>query len=190
LTGEGHVSGADLSDGSSIEVDFVIAGVGIMPSTGLAEIAGLAIDNGIHTDAFGRSSVENVWAAGDCASFPYKGERIRLESVPNAIDQAEIVAANMMGAEKEYLARPWFWSDQYDVKLQIAGLNVGYDNIVTRAGDKATSFWYYAGDKLLAVDAMNDPRAYMIGKRMIEGGISPNKTMVADASSDLKSLLK
>jgi 3-phenylpropionate/trans-cinnamate dioxygenase ferredoxin reductase subunit len=113
-----------------------------------------------------------------------------LESVPNAIDQAETVAANMLGTEKEYSARPWFWSDQYDVKLQIAGLNIGYDNIVTRKGEKSTSFWYYLGDELLAVDAMNDPRAYMMGKRMIEGGVSPAKALIADAGSDLKTLLK
>ncbi|MFP3541275.1 oxidoreductase C-terminal domain-containing protein, partial [Pseudomonas sp. SIMBA_044] len=88
-----------------------------------------------------------IWAAGDCASFPYKDHRIRLESVPNAIDQAEVVAENMLGAEKTYVATPWFWSDQYDVKLQIAGLNSGYDNVVTRQGEGATiSFWYYTGD--------------------------------------------
>jgi 3-phenylpropionate/trans-cinnamate dioxygenase ferredoxin reductase component len=190
LIGTERVRGAELTDGSVIDVDFAIAGVGIMPSVGLAEMAGAVIDNGIKTDAFGRTSVDNIWAAGDCASFPYKGGRIRLESVPNAIDQAETVAANMLGTEKEYSARPWFWSDQYDVKLQIAGLNIGYDNIVTRKGEKSTSFWYYLGDELLAVDAMNDPRAYMMGKRMIEGGVSPAKALIADAGSDLKTLLK
>ncbi len=190
LTGDAQVTGAELTDGRVLEIDFAIAGVGIMPATRLAEMAGVTVENGIRTDTFGRTSVENIWAAGDCASFPYKGGRIRLESVPNAIDQAEIVAANMLGAQKEYLARPWFWSDQYHVKLQIAGLNTGYDNIVTRKGKETVSFWYYLGDSLLAVDAMNDPRAYMIGKRLIEAGKSPDKATVMDADNDLKSLLK
>ncbi|SPH16721.1 Rhodocoxin reductase [Defluviimonas aquaemixtae] len=191
LTGEDHVSGAVLSNGTELQVDFAIVGVGITPATLLAEEAGLEIDNGIHTDEFGRSSDPNIWAAGDCASFPYKGGRIRLESVGNAIDQAEIVAANMLGAEAPYAAQPWFWSDQYDVKLQIAGLNTGYDRIVTRKADgAAVSFWYYRGGDLLAIDAMNDARAYMIGKRLIEMGKSPDPAVIADPETDLKPLLK
>lgn len=191
LTGDGRVSGAVLSDGRELDVDFAIVGVGIVPEIGLAEMAGCSIDNGISTDAEGRTSVDGIWGAGDCASFPYRGGRIRLESVPNAIDQAEVVAENIMGAGKEYVAKPWFWSDQYDVKLQIAGLNVGYDTVVTRPGDKEgdASFWYYRGDELLAVDAANEPRAYMVGKRLIEAGKSPDKTAVADSSVALKTLL-
>ena len=97
----------------------------------------------------------------------------------------------MMGAGKDYVATPWFWSDQYDVKLQIAGLNTGFDNVVTRAGDgRSTSFWYYKGDQLVAVDAMNDPRAYMVGKRLIDMGKTADKLVVADATADLKPLLK
>ncbi|MDE9449479.1 FAD-dependent oxidoreductase [Aliiroseovarius sp. Z3] len=192
LTGEGRVTGAVLSDGSTLDVDFAVIGVGIAPDTGLAEAAGLEIENGIKTDAHGRTSDSAIWAAGDCASFPYRGTRIRLESVPNAIDQAEIVARNMMGENVDYIAKPWFWSDQYDVKLQIAGLNAGYDNVVARPGehDGSMSFWYYQGDTLLAVDAMNDPRAYMIGKRLIEAGKSADKTVISDPSADLKPLLK
>ena len=190
LTGEGAVSGAALTDGSTLDVDFVIVGVGIAPGTGLAQTAGITTDNGIATDAQGRTSAPHVWAAGDCASFPYRGGRIRLESVPNAIDQAECVAENIMGAGKDYVARPWFWSDQYDVKLQIAGLNTGYDRVVTRDGGTAKSFWYFKGDTLLAVDAANDPRGYMIGKRLIEAGKSPDAAVIADASSDLKALLR
>ena len=191
LTGDTRVTGATLSDGSQLEVDFVVVGVGIRPGTALAEGAGLALDNGIKTDAQGRTSDPAIFAAGDCASFPYRGERIRLESVPNAIDQAEVVAQNMMGEAIEYIAKPWFWSDQYDVKLQIAGLNTGYDQVITRPGEKegAVSFWYYQGDTLLAVDAANDPRAYMIGKRLIESGKSPDKVAVADPATTLKSLM-
>ncbi|MFD3188695.1 NAD(P)/FAD-dependent oxidoreductase [Sedimentitalea sp. HM32M-2] len=192
LTGDkGHVSGAVLTDGSTLNVDLVVVGVGIVPSTELAEKAGLRIDNGIAVDEHGRSSDPAIWAAGDCASFPHQGGRIRLESVPNAIDQAECVADNMLGAKQVYVPKPWFWSDQYDVKLQIAGLNTGYDRVITRQGDKgAVSFWYYGNDRLLAVDAMNDPRAYMIGKRLIDAGKTAPADLVADPGSDLKALLR
>lgn len=190
LTGEGRVSGAVLSDGSELALDMVIVGVGIVPATGPAEMAGVDLDNGIKTDSHCRTSDLSIWAAGDCASFPYKGGRIRLESVQNAIDQAECVAANIMGADKEYVPEPWFWSDQYDTKLQIAGLNTGYDEIVTRQTDDTLSFWYYRGDQFLAVDAINDPRGYMVGKRLLSMGKSPDKSAVADPATELKALLK
>jgi len=192
LTGKGRVSGALLSDGSVLEVDFVITGIGITPDTDLAEAAGLEIENGIRTDQFGRTSDPAIWAAGDCASFPWRGGRVRLESVPNAIDMAERVAENILGAGKPYVAQPWFWSDQYDVKLQIAGLNAGYDRVVARPGDSpgVTSLWYYRGAELLAVDAMNNARAYMVGKRLIDTGTSPDPAAVADPGVDLKALLK
>lgn len=181
---------AHLSTGEVLDVDFVIVGIGIRPNIALAEAAGLDIDNGIKTDAFGQTSVTNIWAAGDCASFPFKSNRIRLESVPNAIDQAEVVAGNILGDKKEYIAKPWFWSDQYDVKLQIAGLNTGYDRVITRAGNaQSVSYWYYSNDTLLAVDAMNAPRDFMIGRRLIEAGKSPEKLAISDALTNLKSLL-
>ncbi len=196
LLGDTSVSGARLASGQEIPADFVIVGVGIVPGTALAEAAGLAIENGIRTDEMGRTSDPHIWAAGDCASFPWKGGRLRLESVGNAIDQAEAVAENIVSAENggaaaPYQAHPWFWSDQYDCKLQIGGLNTGYDHIVTRGPEgEAVSFWYYAGDTLLAVDAMNDPRAYMVGKRLIEMGKSPDPVAIADPATQLKALLK
>ncbi|QOL81703.1 NAD(P)/FAD-dependent oxidoreductase [Pseudooceanicola spongiae] len=191
LVGTGDVTGAILGDGSEIEADFVIIGMGILPDEVLAEEAGLDIENGIRCDAEGRTSDPSIWAAGDCASFPYKAGRLRLESVQNAIDMAECVAENMLGAGKVYDPKPWFWSDQYDVKLQISGLNTGYDRVVLRHGDKgAVSHWYYAGEALLAVDAMNDPRAYMVGKRLIEAGKTADPALVADASVDLKTLMR
>ena len=187
----GKVTRAVLTDGAELELDFVIVGVGITPATQLAEMAGLELDNGIKTDAYGRTSDSSIWAAGDCSSFPHAGGRIRLESVQNAIDQAETVAQNMLGAAKDYTATPWFWSDQYDVKLQIAGLNTGFDRVVTRKGEGATvSFWYYNGDRFIAVDAMNDPRAYMVGKRLIDSGKTADPAIVANPDADLKSLLK
>ncbi|WGW04911.1 NAD(P)/FAD-dependent oxidoreductase [Tropicibacter oceani] len=191
LTGQDHVTGAELADGSMLEVDFVIVGVGIVPTSDLADAAGLTIDNGIKVDAQGRTSDPHVWAAGDCASFPVGGAQMRLESVGNAIDMGELVADNIMGAGLSYAPKPWFWSDQYDVKLQIAGLNSGYDKIVVRdGGSGAQSHWYYAGDRLLAIDAMNDSRAYMVGKRLIESGKSADAAAVADPATDLKALLK
>ncbi|WP_417672597.1 NAD(P)/FAD-dependent oxidoreductase [Pseudodonghicola sp.] len=188
---DGKVTGAVLSDGSDLAVDFVVVGVGIAPATALAEAAGLEIDNGIKVDGLGRTSDPHVWAAGDCASFPYRGGRLRLESVPNAIDQAECVAGNLLGAGVDYVPKPWFWSDQYDVKLQIAGLNAGYDHIVARRGEGlSASFWYFKGDQLLAVDAMNDPRAYMVGKRLIEAGKTADPALVGDPAFDLKGLMR
>ncbi len=192
LLGEDRVIGARMSDGKEIATDLVIVGVGIAPATALAEAAGLTLDNGIATDAQGRTSDPAIWAAGDCASFPWRGARIRLESVQNAIDQSECVADNMLGATRAYDPHPWFWSDQYDVKLQIAGLNNGYDAVTVRPGDRdgAASHWYWRGKTLLAVDAMNDPRAYMIGKRLIEAGRSPDPAAIAAPETDLKSLLQ
>jgi 3-phenylpropionate/trans-cinnamate dioxygenase ferredoxin reductase subunit len=190
LEGETRVTGAVLKDGRVLPADFVIVGVGITPNAQLAEAAGLVIDNGIATDERGRTSDPFIWSAGDCASFPWKGGRIRLESVGNAIDQAEAVAANILGAGEAYQAKPWFWSDQFDLKLQIAGLNSGYDRIVTRKGEgAAVSFFYYRGTELLAVDAMNDSRAYMVGKRLIEMGKSPAPEVI-EGAPDLKALLK
>ncbi|WP_066711179.1 NAD(P)/FAD-dependent oxidoreductase [Celeribacter ethanolicus] len=181
---------ATLSDGTALEVDFVICGIGVRPGTALAERTGVEIDNGIKVDEFGRTSHPKIFAAGDCASFPWKGARIRLESVPNAIEQAEATAASMLGQGAPYVAKPWFWSDQYDVKLQIAGLNTGFDDVVVRPGDKpgTQSHWYFKGAELLAVDAMNDPRAYMQGKRWIEAGQSPEKAALADMGVSLKSV--
>ena len=191
VLGDGRVTGVCLTNGHQIAADFVLVGVGVTPNTALAEAAGITLDNGIATDAQGRTSAPGVWAAGDCASFPWQGGRIRLESVGNAIDQAEVVAANILGAGQDYQAAPWFWSDQYDCKLQIAGLNTGYDRIVTRQGEaEAVSFWYYRGETLLALDAMNDARAYMVGKRLIEAGKSPAPDLIANPTQDLKALLR
>ncbi|MFA7433496.1 MAG: FAD-dependent oxidoreductase [Gemmobacter sp.] len=189
LTGDGRVSGADLADGSRIEADFVIVGIGIAPDTALAEAAGLALDNGIRTDAQGRTPDPAIWAAGDCASFPWEGAQLRLESVPHAIDMAELVAENMLGAGRDYVPAPWFWSDQYDVKLQIAGLNTGYDRVVVRQAGAARSHWYYRAGRLISVDAMNDPRAFMTARRLLAMGRSPDPQAVADPETDLKALL-
>lgn len=180
-----------LADGTSLEADFIVTGIGVTPGTALAEAAGLACDNGITTDAACRTSDPAIYAAGDCATFPHNGNQIRLESVGGAIDMAEAAADAMMGKDAPYQAKPWFWSDQYDITLQIAGLNTGYSQIVTRPGDRegAISFWYYddAG-KLLSVDAISDARAYMMGKRWIESGKTPDPVAIADPAQPLKQI--
>ena len=192
LLGDDHVAGARLTDGTELVIDFAVVGVGINPATILADSAGLTVENGIVTDAHGRTSDPHIWAAGDCATCQFSGLTIRLESVGNAIDQAEAVAANIMGTNKPYQPKPWFWSDQYDCKLQIAGLNIGYTDVHVRKGEAPAvqSNWYYNGHTLLAVDAMNDPRNYMIGKRLIEAGRSPDPAMITDPETDMKALLK
>jgi len=190
LAGGPRVEAAELACGRRIGCDAVVVGIGVAPAVALAEAAGLAVDNGIAVDALGRTSDPDIWAAGDCASFPHAGGRLRLESVQNAIDMAEAVAANLMGAGVPYVPQPWFWSDQYDVKLQIAGLGTGADRIVVRDTPPGRSHWYFAGPRLVSVDAMNDARAYMVGKRLIEAGRSPAAEALADPATDLRALLR
>ena len=190
ITGATRADGVELADGRRLPADLVVMGIGIHPETALARTAGLMIDDGIATDEFGRSSHPAIWAAGDCASFPHQGGRLRLESVGNAIDMGECVADNMLGAARPYQAKPWFWSDQFDAKLQIAGISHGHDRIATRpgAGAESGSVWYFRQGRLIAVDALDDPRAYMTGKRLIESGRSPQPDLIASAP-DLRGLL-
>lgn len=187
----GRLTGARLGDGSAVEADIAIVGIGVLPNDDLAQRAGLAIDNGIVVDGQCRSSAPDIFAAGDCANFPWRGQRTRLESVQNAIDQGEHAAAAMLGAEKHYDPTPWFWSDQFDVTLQIAGLNRGYTETVLRPGKRAggQSIWYYRGDELLAVDAMNDALAYAFGRRALEARRSIPREIAADPAADLKAWL-
>lgn len=183
LKGHGHVSAAELADGRTIEADIVVVGIGVTPRVALAESAGIVIDNGIRVDNRGRTSADGVWAVGDCCSFPYRGQSIRLESVPNAVDQGAVVAANLLGGEEDYLARPWFWSDQYDVKLQTAGLSLGYDQTLLRPspkGGQSVSVWYFSQSQAIAVDALNDPRTYMAARRFFQQGKPPSFAEVSD----------
>ncbi|WP_147179246.1 MULTISPECIES: NAD(P)/FAD-dependent oxidoreductase [Alphaproteobacteria] len=187
----GRVVAAQLSDGTRVDADIVIAGIGVNPNDGLAARAGIETMNGILVDAFTRTSDPAIYAMGDCAVFDWKGEKIRLESVQNAVDQAESAAAVMTGADQPYRPKPWFWSDQYDVKLQIAGFNLGYDETVVRPGPRegSLSIWYYAKGEFIAVDAINDAKAYVTGKKLLELGRNAPKAVVADPAVELKSLL-
>ncbi len=188
ISENGRATGVAVSGGQIIDADMVLVGIGVLPQTELAEDCGLTVNNGILVDAKCRTSDPDIFAAGDCASFTRNDAIIRLESVPNAIHQAEIAAQNILGASLDYVATPWFWSDQYDVKLQIAGLNIGYDDTLVRPGKRegSQSVWYYRGDTLLAVDAMNDAPSFMMARRILEAGKSVPKSAAADAQTNLK----
>lgn len=191
LADGGRVCGAELDDGSRIDADVVLVGIGVVPNVELAEACGLAVDNGIVVDAHCRTSDPLILAAGDCCSFDYRGQRIRLESVQNANDQAAVAAHTVAGQDKPYAALPWFWSDQYDCKLQIAGLNLGHDDVVVRPGktERSQSVWYYRGEQLLAVDAMNDAAAFVTAKKLLERGAGVAKAKAADPASEFKTWL-
>jgi 3-phenylpropionate/trans-cinnamate dioxygenase ferredoxin reductase subunit len=172
-------------------VDFVIAGIGVTPNDRLAREAGLDVANGVVVDAFTRTSDSSIHALGDCAVLPWQGTQIRLESVQNAVEQAEAAAIVLTGEDRPYDPKPWFWSDQYDVKLQIAGFNAGYDETLVRTGTRegSLSIWYFRQGQFIAVDAINDAKAYVTGKKMLESGINPDRMILADTSADLKQLL-
>src|SRR5690606_6425592 len=141
--GDESLSAVTLDNGARLECDLVVVGVGVLPDTRLAEAAGIRCDAGIVVDPFGRTSAPGVWAAGDCTRLPLPGGSVTLESVQNAIDQAETVADDMLGVAQPYEPVPWFWSDQYETKLQIVGLNRGYDTVVSQSSAKGRSNWYF-----------------------------------------------
>jgi 3-phenylpropionate/trans-cinnamate dioxygenase ferredoxin reductase component len=184
----GHLIGAELQDGSTLPADLAIVGIGVIPNGGLAAAAGLKVENGIWIDPECRTTDQDIFAAGDCANFPWRGARTRIESVQNAVDQAEHAAAAMLGRAGDFDPKPWFWSDQYDVKLQITGLNRGYDSTVLRPGKRelSQSVWYFQGERLIAVDAMNDALAYAFGKKIIEAGKTIPMASAANPATDLK----
>ena len=189
LSGDGRVREVFLSGGESIPADLVIVGIGVEPNTELAAAAGLVVDNGVVIDDQARTSDPDIVAAGDCASHDMAryGRRIRLESVPSAGEQAKVAAATVCGKSKMIAALPWFWSDQYDLKLQIAGLNTGYDEVVL-SGDPTrdrdfTCFYLRAGE-LIAADCINRPRDFMFSKRVITQQVAVERAELVLAGSD------
>ena len=190
LDDNGTVCGAELGSGEIIKADLVLAGIGSNPNTELAQAAGLDCDNGIRVNETCQTSDPNIYAAGDCSNFVRNGQQIRLESVQNAADQGDLVARVLAGETVTYTALPWFWSDQYDCKLQIVGLNHGHNQTVIRPGskDNSLSVWYYRDHQLLAIDAMNEPKSYAFGRKIIEAGKNPTPVEVADPATDLKAL--
>ncbi|BCH65463.1 pyridine nucleotide-disulfide oxidoreductase [Agrobacterium vitis] len=187
----GVVTAAELSDGSRLDVDLVIVGIGATANDGLARNAGLHVQNGIIVDGYARTSDPDIFAAGDCALLPWGEGAVRLESVQNAVDQGEAIAMVLAGGTTPYTPKPWFWSDQYDLKLQIAGLNLGYDETIIRPGmrEGSLSVWYYRQDRFLAVDAINDAKAYVTAKKLLEAGRSADKAIIGNPQEDLKQLL-
>ncbi len=177
--------------GARYPADMVIIGIGVLPALDLAKGAGLALEDGIVVNEYCQSSDPDIYAVGDVTwhKSALYGRFMRLESVPNATEQAKIFAAHLTGKPKPYSALPWFWSDQYDLKLQIAGLSHGYDNLVIR-GDIETSrkfaAFYFLENRLLAVDAVNDPQSFMMTKTVLSQGKNLDRQKIAVPDSDLK----
>lgn len=194
ILGENSVESVVSSDGKSFPADLVIVGIGVLPNIELAEAAGLEVSNGIVVDDCARTSDHNIVAAGDC-TWHYNSiydRYIRLESVQNASEQANVAAATICGKPRPYEALPWFWSDQYDLKLQIAGLSQGYDQVVIRGDIKAgRSFaaFYLRENRLLAVDAVNKPQEFMLSKRIIGNNLALDIAGLADENAPLKDLI-
>jgi 3-phenylpropionate/trans-cinnamate dioxygenase ferredoxin reductase component len=193
LKGEDHVTAVCLADGMEIKADLVIAGIGVTPETTLAQQCGLTVEDGVVTDRQCRTSDPAIFAIGDCARRPmvHYGDTVRrLESVHNAVEGAKVVAATILGQTHTEEA-PWFWSDQYDLKLQIAGLFQGYDHVVFRGvmADRAFAAFYYKGDRLIAVDAVNRPGEYLGAKMLIQTGRTVAPNVLEDASRPMKEIV-
>jgi 3-phenylpropionate/trans-cinnamate dioxygenase ferredoxin reductase subunit len=171
IEGDGRASHVRLATNETLDADLVLIAAGARANDDLAGAAGLVCQDGVLVDEFSRTAVPDVYAIGDCTRFPSRryGRHLRLESVQNAIDQAKAAAATILGKPQAYDPVPWFWSDQYDIKLQIAGLTEGYETIDT-VGDPAAARFaveYRRNGRLIAVDAVNDGRAHMMSRRRI-----------------------
>lgn len=192
LEGEGRIT-ALITSAGTLEVDLVVVGIGLIPNISLAKEAGLQVDDAICTDSLARTSDPNILAVGDCASFPsaFYDRQLRLESVQNAQEQARAAAATIMGQEKPYDPVPWFWSDQYGLKLQMVGLSRGYDQVVSRGSMESNVFsmFYLSGDCVIAVDTIGRPQDFLMGKRLIAARVPVTAEQLADADLPLKSLL-
>lgn len=184
---------AVLGDGSRIEADFVVAGIGLIANTELAVAAGLETDNGIVVDEYTRTADPDIHAAGDCTSHPseFLGRRVRLESVQNAMEQARTVAANLMGKAQAYRNVPWFWSDQYELKLQMVGLSQGYDQCVLRGSTAGRSFaaFYLKDGRMIAADAVSRPQEFMLAKKLVAARAVIDPVRLADETIPFKELV-
>lgn len=175
-------------DGSEYLADLIIVGVGVRVNSELAQSIGLEIENGIKVNEYTQTSDSDIYAIGDCTSHfnPHYGRFVRLESVQNAVDQGKVAAAAISGKLQPYNSIPWFWSDQYDTKLQIVGLADGYDDLIMREDyNQKRSVWYFKGEKLLSVDAINNAKAYVIGTKVIKENKYINKSVLSDISIPL-----
>ncbi len=185
-----HANEVVVSDGSVHPADLVLVGIGVVPNVELARDAGLAVSNGIAVNEYLETEDKNIFAIGDCAEYPnaFAGGRVRLESVQNAADQAQCVAMTIAGHRTKYNSLPWFWTDQYEIKLQMAGISAGHDRVVTRGNAEARklSVFYFRDGKLIAVDSINRPVDHMIGRKLIASGARLTPEECADESVDLK----
>lgn len=192
LKGKKRVKSVTTSDDEEIPADLVVIGVGILPNTELATAAGLDVENGIVVDDHCRTGDPDIYAMGDCTSHPNAiyDRRLRLESVHNALEQAKTTAANICGKDASYCQVPWFWSDQYDLKLQIAGLSEGYDGVAVRGNPAERSFscLYLMENRLIAVDAINAPRDFVQSKQLIADRNEIDHGLLDDATVALKDL--
>ena len=194
FVGEGRVAGVKLGDGSVIPADAAIVGIGIVPAVAPLIAAGAEGGNGVNIDDHCRTSLPDVYAIGDCAMFAADyadGTMMRVESVQNANDQATCVAKAICGDAQPYHAFPWFWSNQYDLRLQTAGLSVGYDQTVVRGSpeDRSFSVVYLKGGKVIALDCVNMVKDYVQGRKLVEAGVSPDPERLADTAQPLKELM-
>lgn len=193
LEGNGNVERVICNDDRTLEADIVIIGIGVIPNTELAAAAGLQVENGIIVDDCAQTSDPDIVAAGDNTFHPNDvlGYKLRLESVPNAMEQAKAAAASLCGQRKPYHALPWFWSDQFNAKLQIAGMNRGYDHVVLRGNPDNDQFvaWYLKGDQILAADCINSGKEFMQAKRIIGEKIRISAKDLGDGSVDLAALI-
>jgi 3-phenylpropionate/trans-cinnamate dioxygenase ferredoxin reductase subunit len=190
--GSDHLEAIEADDGSLVRCDLAVIGVGILPTVEVAEAAGLECNDGIIVDEFCRTCDPAILAVGDCTNHPNAllGRRVRLESVHNAQEQAKTAAATICGALNAYSQIPWFWSDQYDLKLQIAGLSQGYDEFVLRGDPEKRSFaaFYLSAGRLIAVDAVNSAREFMLSKKLIAIGARFDPEILADTEISFKDL--
>ena len=190
--GEGHVSGARLAGGEMIPCDLALVGIGILPNVELALEAGLACGNGVVVDGHGRTSHPDIHAAGDLAWRPlvHYGREGRLESVHNAIEGGKIAAAAILGAAPPVLEAPWFWSDQFDLKLQTAGLWTGADRQILRGDPQSRSFavFYLKEGRVIAVDAVNSAPEYIVGKKLVAASARVAPAELADKSISMKDI--
>lgn len=182
----------ELEDGTRLMCDLIVVGIGVVPNVELAADSGLKVAGGIAVDSFARTSDPSIVAAGDCASFvphwgPVGTPRCRIESVQNANDMAKTAAASIVGRSEAYRALPWFWSDQYDLKLQMAGVNTGFTDFVLRGSveDRKFSLFYFHGEKLAAVDSINRPQDHMLARKLLTNGAQPTPQQVSDPGFDL-----
>lgn len=193
LEGGELVESVVLQDGTRIPADLLIVGIGLIANTELAEQAGLEVDNGVIVDLHAQTSDPDIVAAGDCTNHDngFLGRRIRLESVPNASEQARVAAASICGQKVPHAGVPWFWSDQYDLKLQMVGISQGYDNVVIRGSMAADNFaaFYLKDGVVISLDTVNRPQDFMIGKKMVAARLKIDPAILADESISLKTLV-